>query len=109
MRDYSKLSISERECHSWSEFEGETIFLTGGSGFFGTALLYSLLNAKKKVDLNINVTVLSRNINLFKQKHPKLADSYFIKLLEDIHKAKKDLDFQPSIKFQDVLKQIKKF
>ena len=82
MRDYSKLSISERECHSWSEFEGETIFLTGGSGFFGTALLYSLLNAKKKVDLNINVTVLSRNINLFKQKHPKLADSNFIKLLE---------------------------
>jgi nucleoside-diphosphate-sugar epimerase len=27
----------------------------------------------------------------------------------DISKAKKDLDFQPSIKFQDVLKQIKKF
>ena len=78
MKNLSKLSISEREFCSWSELDGETIFITGGSGFFGTALLYSLMEAKIKIDLNINLTVLTRNISSFKLKHPMLADSSFI-------------------------------
>ena len=82
MKNISKLSISERESYAWSELDGENIFITGGSGFFGTALLYSLIEAKIKLDLNINLTVLTRNISSFKLKHPKLVDSSFIKLLE---------------------------
>jgi len=82
MKNISKLSISEREFCSWSELDSENIFITGGSGFFGTALLYSLIEAKIKLDLNIDLTVLTRNISSFKLKHPMLADSSFIKLLE---------------------------
>ena len=83
MKNISKLSISEREFCSWSELDGETIFITGGSGFFGTALLYSLLEAKKiKLDLNIKITVLTRNINAFTLKNPILVRSNFIELLE---------------------------
>ena len=82
MKNISKLSISERESYAWSELDGENIFITGGTGFFGTALLYSLMEAKIKLDLNINLTVLTRNISSFKLKHPMLADSSFIKLLE---------------------------
>jgi len=82
MKNIRKLSISERESYAWSKLDGENIFITGGTGFFGTALLYSLMEAKIKHDLNIKLTVLTRNISSFKLKHPKLADSSFIKLLE---------------------------
>jgi len=40
------------------------------------------MEAKIKLDLNINLTVLTRNISSFILNHPKLADSNFIKLLE---------------------------
>lgn len=93
-----KLAISEREFSSWLELRGESIFITGGSGFFGSALLYSLLESNKKVDLNIRVTVLTRNINSFKSKHPILVQSSFIKLIEgDIL----NFDF-PSEKFSKI-------
>jgi UDP-glucuronate decarboxylase len=77
-----KLAISEREFTSWLELRNESIFITGGSGFFGLTMLYSLLDSYKKVDLNIRVTVLTRNVNSFKVKHPILAQSSFIKLIE---------------------------
>ena len=77
-----ELNISEREFSGWSEFSGESIFVTGGSGFFGLALLNSLLVSNKKCNLNINITVLTRDITLFKNKNPKIANSRFINLIE---------------------------
>ena len=43
----SKLNYDDRETYAWSMLDRETIFMTGGTGFFGTSLLYSLFNAKK--------------------------------------------------------------
>ena len=43
MKNYRQLEIAERESLSWTSLAGESIFITGGSGFFGTALLYSCL------------------------------------------------------------------
>jgi UDP-glucuronate decarboxylase len=77
-----KLNYSKREFSEWSEFEGESIFLTGGSGFFGSAFLYSLLESNKKRNLNINVTVLTRSVNSFKAKNPKIANCSFINFIE---------------------------
>jgi dTDP-glucose 4,6-dehydratase/UDP-glucose 4-epimerase len=77
-----ELNISDREFSGWSDLSGESIFITGGSGFIGSALLYSLIESNKKFDLNIKVTVLSRNISSFKIKHPEIAKSDFITLLE---------------------------
>ena len=77
-----ELNISEREFSGWSEFSGESIFVTGGSGFFGLALLNSLLDSNEKRNLNINITVLTRDISLFKNKNPKIVNSRFINLIE---------------------------
>ncbi len=77
-----ELNISEREFSGWSELSGESIFITGGSGFFGSALLYSLIESNKRIDLNIRVTVLTRKVSSFKIKHPEIAKSSFIQLIE---------------------------
>jgi len=77
-----KLNISEREFSGWSELSGESIFITGGSGFIGSALLYSLIESNKKYALNIRVTVLTRKVSSFKIKHPEIVKSGFITLLE---------------------------
>ena len=82
MKNYRQLEIAERESLSWTSLAGESIFITGGSGFFGTALLYSFLEANRKKELNIKVTVLTRSISTFSNKHPKLVKSKYIKLLE---------------------------
>ena len=77
-----ELNISEREFSGWSELSGESIFITGGSGFFGSALLYSLIESNKRIDLNIRVTILTRKVSSFKIKHPEIAKSSFIQLIE---------------------------
>jgi UDP-glucuronate decarboxylase len=77
-----KLSIFKREFSGWSDLIGETIFMTGGSGFFGSALLYSLIESNNKQDLKIQVTVLTRSISSFKAKHPKIYETSFIDLIE---------------------------
>jgi dTDP-glucose 4,6-dehydratase len=46
------------------------IFITGGTGFFGAWFLESLLFANKKLALNINIVVLTRNIKKFQQQFP---------------------------------------
>jgi len=77
-----ELNISQREFSSWSELSGQSIFVTGGSGFFGSALLNSLLESNKKRNLNINITVLTRDIYSFTINNPKIANSKCIKLIE---------------------------
>jgi UDP-glucuronate decarboxylase len=77
-----ELNISEREFSGWSVLRGESIFITGGSGFIGSALLYSLVESNKKRDLNIKVTVLTRNFSSFKAQHPEIVKSTFINLIE---------------------------
>jgi len=77
-----ELNISKREFSGWSELSGESIFITGGSGFIGSALLYSLIESNKSKELNIRVTVLTRKVSKFKIKHPEIVKSSFITLLE---------------------------
>ena len=74
----SKLSHDEREVYSWSILDGETIFITGGTGFFGTSLLYSLLRVKSLKEINIQITILTRDIISFSKEHPLLYKSDFI-------------------------------
>ena len=58
----SMLDESVRE-----ELRGTRIFLTGGTGFFGTALLESM------AELDASVVVLSRDPESFRARHPQLA------------------------------------
>lgn len=57
----------------WPALAGERLFITGGTGFFGTWLLESLLHARRRLQLDIRATVLSRAPERFLQRHPHLA------------------------------------
>ena len=64
----------------WEELQGQKIFLTGGTGFFGCWFLESFLWAAKKYQLNTELTVLTRNSEKFKKKYPHLTDSPLVNL-----------------------------
>jgi nucleoside-diphosphate-sugar epimerase len=53
----------------WELLRGKSIFLTGGTGFFGKWLLESFIYVNEKLDLNAKIISLSRNPELFIQKY----------------------------------------
>ncbi|RJR42398.1 MAG: NAD(P)-dependent oxidoreductase [Desulfobacteraceae bacterium] len=57
----------------WEEFRDRRVFITGGTGFFGTWLLEAFVWANKRLDLNVEITVLTRDPAPFKRKAPHLA------------------------------------
>jgi dTDP-glucose 4,6-dehydratase len=54
----------------WESFRGKSIFLTGGTGFFGKWLLESFIYVNEKLNLNAKIISLSRNPELFIQDYP---------------------------------------
>jgi nucleoside-diphosphate-sugar epimerase len=54
----------------WEPIRGKTIFLTGGTGFFGKWLLESFIYVNQKLDLNAKIISLSRNPENFIQDYP---------------------------------------
>jgi dTDP-glucose 4,6-dehydratase len=58
----------------WGDLRGASIFITGGTGFFGIWLLEFLLAANRTLALNCRVTALSRNPGQFVAKAPHLAN-----------------------------------
>lgn len=59
----------------WGDLKNKNIFLTGGTGFIGIWLLNTIIELNRKNNANISVTVLSRNIDRFKEKHPEVFSS----------------------------------
>jgi nucleoside-diphosphate-sugar epimerase len=57
----------------WEELRGERIFITGGTGFFGCWLLESFAWANERLGLNASSLVLTRNLDLFRNKAPHLV------------------------------------
>ena len=53
--------IFENTQDIWESFRGKSIFLTGGTGFFGKWLLESFIYANEKLSLNSKITTLTRN------------------------------------------------
>jgi nucleoside-diphosphate-sugar epimerase len=71
------LSKTER---LWDELRGKRLFLTGGSGFFGTWLLESFAYANEKLGLDATLVVLTRRIDATEKKLPhifQLGNVYF--------------------------------
>ena len=54
----------------WESFRGKSIFVTGGTGFFGKWLLESFIYANDKLALNAKITTLTRNPESFLMEHP---------------------------------------
>lgn len=59
----------------WPRLRGARLFITGGTGFFGTWLLESLVYANNRHRLGIRATVLSRNPDAFLCRMPHLAET----------------------------------
>ncbi len=66
----------------WEELRGEQIFITGGTGFFGCWLWESLLWANDRLNLDCQVTVLSRSPDSFRAKAPHLAGHKAVSVMQ---------------------------
>jgi nucleoside-diphosphate-sugar epimerase len=62
--------IYENTKDIWVKFKDKTIFLTGGTGFFGKWLLESFIYVNEKLNLKAKIILLSRNPELFIQEYP---------------------------------------
>jgi dTDP-glucose 4,6-dehydratase len=62
--------------------DGASIFLTGGTGFFGRWLLALLANARASAGVACDVTVLTRSPELFAENFPDLAALPWLQLCE---------------------------
>jgi dTDP-glucose 4,6-dehydratase len=65
----------------WREVQGQNIFITGGTGFFGCWLLESFAWANDQLHLGAKATVLTRNPESFAAKAPHLANHPSVCLL----------------------------
>ncbi|WP_159874902.1 NAD-dependent epimerase/dehydratase family protein [Aquitalea denitrificans] len=79
--DLQELSIpieDLKRCHdllgieSWKVLTGQHIFITGATGFIGKWLLATLLDARKRLNIDCKITALSRNPDHFIQQWPHL-------------------------------------
>lgn len=66
----------------WESARGKRMFLSGGTGFFGAWLLESLVHCNRRLNLDLNATVLSRAPEAFAQRMPHLASDPAIRLLQ---------------------------
>lgn len=57
----------------WEEFRGQSIFITGGTGFFGKWLLESLIWANRLLALDCRILVLTRDQTRLLAELPHLA------------------------------------
>ncbi len=57
----------------WEELRNQSLFITGGTGFFGCWLLESFAWANDKLGLNAKALVLTRNRKAFETKAPHLS------------------------------------
>jgi nucleoside-diphosphate-sugar epimerase len=64
------------------ELRGKSVFLTGGTGFFGKWLLGGLLFAHDELKLDLKLMVLSRNPSRFQREFPEEANRPELRFLE---------------------------
>jgi dTDP-glucose 4,6-dehydratase len=57
----------------WEEFRGASIFITGGTGFFGHWLLETFAAANSRFELNARAVVLSRDPRNFLSTNPAIG------------------------------------
>ncbi|MBB4198649.1 hypothetical protein CCR94_19370 [Rhodoblastus sphagnicola] len=62
--------------------DGASLFLTGGTGFFGRWLLALLVHARAEKLFQCDVTVLSRAPEKFRAEHPDFADLPWLRFCE---------------------------
>lgn len=66
----------------WGELRGQRLFITGGTGFVGTWLLETFVWANRRLSLDAEITVLSRNPEAFREKAPETVDHRSVTFLQ---------------------------
>lgn len=66
----------------WSQLRNQHLFLTGGTGFFGHWLTESFLHANRQLQLNAQLTLLTRDPAAFLAHSPHLAATPQLHLLQ---------------------------
>jgi nucleoside-diphosphate-sugar epimerase len=93
--------IFENTQDIWESFRGKSIFLTGGTGFFGKWLLESFIYINEKLELNATITTLTRNPEAFLLEYP-----FYKEHTNTVHFVKGDIltyDFNLDEKFQFII------
>ena len=70
---HDRQHVLEHTAGLWESLRGRRVFITGGTGFFGTWLLQSFVWANEEFALGAQAVVLSRNWGAFSAKAPQLA------------------------------------
>src|SRR5512140_3175293 len=66
----------------WESLRGQSLFITGGTGFVGTWLLESLCWADDRFALDVNAVVLTRDPEAFRAKSPYAANHRAIRFVQ---------------------------
>ena len=74
--------IVDRSAAVWEQLRGSRIFITGGTGFYGTWLLESLVHAELQLGLGVEIVILSRNPERFLQGNSFLQNRPFLRFLK---------------------------
>jgi nucleoside-diphosphate-sugar epimerase len=72
--------ILDHTADLWEELRGRRIFITGGTGFFGSWFLEAFTRADDRLDLNAEVMILTRDPEAFRKKAPHLAGHPCVRL-----------------------------
>ena len=73
-------AILGRRPEVWQDLRGKSLFITGGTGWFGRWLLETIALANDRLKTDIRVTLLSRNPAAFARQAPHLAAASFLTL-----------------------------
>ncbi len=65
----------------WEEMRGRSLFITGGTGFFGCWLVESFCHINRALDLKARATVLTRDPAAFRAKCPHLVSEPSLALI----------------------------
>lgn len=79
LEDLEYLSNESKE--DFNQFEGKTIMVTGSTGLVARVLIYSLLFANKKFNLNLQVLAIARNKKKAQKKYANFLDNSALKLI----------------------------
>ena len=61
--------------------DGASILITGGTGFFGTWLVALLAHARQRLDVKLEIAILTRDPERFEDVQPWLATRLFVRLV----------------------------
>ncbi|MGM9476215.1 NAD-dependent epimerase/dehydratase family protein [Pedobacter sp. GSP4] len=78
--DLQPILDNTKDC--WDEVRGKTIFLTGGTGFFGMWLQMSFIYINRELNLGAKLILLTRDKNKFLNKYSWVSEYSEIDFLE---------------------------